>query len=128
MNTATLLVELLTEELPPKSLAKLAEAFRKALTEDLQQEGFLAANSASRAYATPRRLAVQITRTLAQSPDKALEIQGPSVKVGLDRDGKPTPALAGFAKKNGVTVEDLIQIESAKGAVFACLKPLPAAR
>ncbi len=122
MTTATLLVELLTEELPPKSLARLAEAFRKALTEDLQQEGFLAAGSASRAYATPRRLAVQITQTLAQSPDKALEIQGPSVKVGLDKDGKPTPALAGFAKKNGIAVEDLVQIESAKGTVFACRK------
>jgi glycyl-tRNA synthetase beta chain len=122
MSTATLLVELLTEELPPKSLARLAEAFRKALTDDLQQEGFLTAGSTSRAYATPRRLAVQITQTLAQSPDKALEIQGPSVKVGLDKDGKPTPALAGFAKKNGVAVEDLVQIESAKGTVFACRK------
>lgn len=122
MSTATLLVELLTEELPPKSLARLAEAFRKALTEDLQQEGFLAADSASRAYATPRRLAVQITKTLSQSPDKALEIQGPSVKAGLDKDGKPTPALAGFAKKNGIAVEALVQIESAKGTVFACRK------
>ncbi len=122
MTTATLLVELLTEELPPKSLAKLAEAFRKALTDDLQQEGFLTAGSTSRAYATPRRLAVQITQVLAQSPDKALEIQGPSVKVGLDKDGKPTPALAGFAKKNGIAVEDLVQIESAKGTVFACRK------
>lgn len=122
MTTATLLVELLTEELPPKSLAKLAEAFRKALTEDLQQEGFLPPGSASRAYATPRRLAVQITQVLAQSPDKALEIQGPSVKVGLDKDGKPTPALTGFARKNGIAVEDLVQIESAKGTVFACRK------
>ncbi|MBY0270945.1 MAG: glycine--tRNA ligase subunit beta [Burkholderiales bacterium] len=122
MTTATLLVELLTEELPPKSLAKLAGAFRKTLTDDLQQEGFLAAGSASRAFATPRRLAVQITQTLAQSPDKALEIQGPSVKVGLDKDGKPTPALAGFAKKNGIAVEDLTQIDSSKGPVFACRK------
>lgn len=122
MTTATLLVELLTEELPPKSLARLAEALRKLLTDDLQQEGFLTAGSTSRAYATPRRLAVQITQALPQSPDKALEIQGPSVKVGLDKDGKPTPALAGFAKKNGVAVEDLVQIESAKGAVFACRK------
>ncbi len=122
MTTATLLVELLTEELPPKSLARLAEALRKALTDDLQQEGFVSAGSTSRAYATPRRLAVQITQVLAQSPDKALEIQGPSVKVGLDKDGKATPALAGFAKKNGIAVEDLVQIESAKGTVFACRK------
>ncbi len=122
MTTATLLVELLSEELPPKSLARLAEAFRKALTEDLQQSGFLNSDSVSRAFATPRRLAVHITRVLAKSPDKALEIPGPSVKVGLDKDGKPTPALAGFAKKNGVAIEDLVQIDTPKGKVFACRK------
>ena len=49
-------------------------------------------------------------------------MQGPSVKVGLDKDGKPTPALAGFAKKNGIAVEDLLQIDTPKGKVFACRK------
>ena len=122
MTTATLLVELLTEELPPKSLARLGEALRKALTDDLAQDGFLAAGSQSCVFATPRRLAVQATQVLAQSPDKALEMQGPSVKVGLDKDGKPTPALAGFAKKNGIAVEDLLQIDTPKGKVFACRK------
>jgi glycyl-tRNA synthetase beta chain len=122
MTTATLLVELLTEELPPKSLARLGEALRKALTDDLAQDGFLAAGSQSCVFATPRRLAVQATQVLAQSPDKALEMQGPSVKVGLDKDGKPTPALAGFAKKNGMAVEDLLQIDTPKGRVFACRK------
>ena len=122
MTTATLLVELLTEELPPKSLARLGEALRKALTDDLAQDGFLAADSQSCVFATPRRLAVQATQVLAQSPDKALEVQGPSVKVGLDKDGKPTPALAGFAKKNGIAVEDLLQIDTPKGKVFACRK------
>ncbi len=125
MSTATLLVELLTEELPPKSLARLAEALRKTLTDDLQQDGFLASGSVSHAYATPRRLAVKISQVLAQSPDKALEIQGPSVKVGLDKNGKPTPALAGFAKKNGMAVADLAQIESSKGILFACRKTVP---
>ena len=122
MTTATLLVELLTEELPPKSLARLGEALRKALTDDLAQDGFLAADSQSCVFATPRRLAVQATQVLAQSPDKALEMQGPSLKVGLDKDGKPTPALAGFAKKNGIAVEDLLQIDTPKGKVFACRK------
>ena len=122
MTTATLLVELLTEELPPKSLARLGEALRKALTDDLAQDGFLAAGSQSCVFATPRRLAVQATQVLAQSPDKALEMQGPSLKVGLDKDGKPTPALAGFAKKNGMAVEDLLQIDTPKGRVFACRK------
>ncbi len=122
MTTATLLVELLTEELPPKSLARLGEALRKTLTDDLAQDGFLAAGSQSCVFATPRRLAVQATQVLVQSPDKALEMQGPSVKVGLDKDGKPTPALAGFAKKNGMAVEDLLQIDTPKGRVFACRK------
>ena len=122
MTTATLLVELLTEELPPKSLARLGEALRKTLTDDLAQDGFLAAGSQSCVFATPRRLAVQATQVLAQSPDKALEMQGPSLKVGLDKDGKPTPALAGFAKKNGMAVEDLLQIDTPKGRVFACRK------
>ena len=122
MTTATLLVELLTEELPPKSLARLGEALRKALTDDLAQDGFLAAGSQSCVFATPRRLAVQATQVLVQSPDKALEMKGPSVKVGLDKDGKPTPALAGFAKKNGMAVEDLLQIDTPKGRVFACRK------
>ena len=122
MTTAMLLVELLTEELPPKSLARLGEALRKALTDDLAQDGFLAAGSQSCVFATPRRLAVQATQVLAQSPDKALEMQGPSLKVGLDKDGKPTPALAGFAKKNGMAVEDLLQIDTPKGRVFACRK------
>ena len=122
MTTATLLVELLTEELPPKSLARLGEALRKALTDDLAQDGFLAADSQSRFFATPRRLAVQVTQVRGQSPDKALEVQGPSVKVGLDKEGKPTPALAGFAKKNGIAVADLLQIDTPKGKVFACRK------
>ena len=122
MTAATLLVELLTEELPPKSLGRLAEAFRTTLTTDLQQSGFLSADSSAKAYATPRRLAVQITHTLAKSPDKALEVQGPSVKVGLDKDGKPSPALVGFAKKNGIAIEDLVQIDTPKGKVFVCRK------
>lgn len=120
MTAATLLVELLTEELPPKSLARLAEALRKALVDDLAQDGFPGNASTSRWLATPRRLAVQITDVLAQSPDKILEVQGPSVKAGLDQTGNPTPALAGFAKKNGVAVEDLLQIDTPKGRMYAC--------
>ncbi len=122
MSAATLLVELLTEELPPKSLSKLSDSFRAALADDLRQSGFLSAQSVIKSYATPRRLAVQVTAVLAKAPDQALEVTGPSVKVGLDQNGQPTPALAGFAKKNGVAVTDLVQIESPKGKVFACRK------
>ena len=119
MTTATLLVELLTEELPPKSLARLAEAFRKALTEDLQQDGFLAADSKSRVFATPRRLAIAISNVVAKAPDREELVKGPSVKAGLDANGKPTPALLGFAKKRGVDVSGLVQVNDGKQAVFA---------
>lgn len=119
---ATLLVELLTEELPPKSLQRLSQSFCDELTRDLRADRFLAEGSASRALATPRRLAVLVTHVLERAPDEAVEVQGPSVKVGLDADGKPTQALAGFARKNGVEVDALVQIDTPKGRVFAARK------
>ena len=73
-----------------------------------------------RVYATPRRLAVQITGVLARAPDKTVEAAGPSVKVGLDADGKPTPALLGFARKQGVDVTQLERRDSPRGEVFVC--------
>jgi glycyl-tRNA synthetase beta chain len=119
MTTATLLVELLTEELPPKSLARLGESFRKALTDDLAQDGFLAADSQSRVFATPRRLAIAISNVVAKAPDREELVKGPSLKAGLDANGKPTPALLGFAKKRGVDVSGLVQINDGKQEVFA---------
>ncbi len=118
----TLLVELLTEELPPKALQRLAQVFCDALVEDLRQDNLLAEKSTAQAYATPRRLAVSVSNVLDKAPDQALEVPGPSAKVGLGVDGKPTPALVGFAKKNGVTVDELVQIDTPKGKVFACRK------
>jgi glycyl-tRNA synthetase beta chain len=119
MTAATLLVELLTEELPPKSLSRLGEAFRKALTDDLAQDGFLTSGSKSHFYATPRRLAVSITDVLAVAPDSADLKNGPSVKAGLDAKGNATPALLGFARKWGVDVSTLIRINDGKQEVFA---------
>ena len=108
---ATLLVELFTEELPPKSLARLSLAFRDTLVADLQKDGFLGADAKSRAFATPRRLAVEVTRVLGAAPDSTREVQGPSVTA-------PPPAVAGFAKKNGVAVDSLEQKDTPKGKVF----------
>lgn len=116
----TLLIELRTEELPPKALARMSQAFCEALVADLRQNGLLTETSKATAYATPRRLAVSITDVLKQAPSRSVEIAGPSVKVGLGADGKPTQALLGFAKKFGVTAEDLVQIETPKGKFFAC--------
>jgi glycyl-tRNA synthetase beta chain len=114
----TLLVEILTEELPPKALARLAAAFADALQADLARDDFLEPDSEVRRFATPRRLAVQITKVREVAPDKAVELAGPSVKAGLDALGNPTPALQGFARKNGVAVEALEQRDTPKGRVF----------
>ncbi len=119
---ATLLVEILTEELPPKALRRLSQVFCDTLVEDLRQDNLLTEKSAANAYATPRRLAVSISNVLGKAPDQPIEIPGPSVKIGLGGDGKPTQALVGFAKKNGVNVDGLIQIDTPKGQIFACRK------
>jgi glycyl-tRNA synthetase beta chain len=118
----TLLIELLTEELPPKALQRLSQVFCDTLVEDLRHDNLLTEKSAATAYATPRRLAVSISNVLDKAPDQPIEIPGPSVKVGLTADGKPTQALAGFAKKNGVTIDELVQVDTPKGKIFACRK------
>ncbi len=117
-GTETLLVELLTEELPPKTLRALSDAFGATLAEDLRQDDFLEPESQVRVFATPRRLAVQITRVREQAPDKPIELSGPSVKVGLDASGNPTPALLGFARKYGVDVAKLARRQTPKGEFF----------
>jgi glycyl-tRNA synthetase beta chain len=108
---ATLLVEILTEELPPKSLSRLSIAFSDALLADLKKDGFVPDSAAARVFATPRRLAVQVSGVLAKSPDGTREVQGPSVSA-------PANAIAGFAKKNGVPAEMLEQRDTPKGKVF----------
>lgn len=115
---ATLLVELLTEELPPKSLARLSRSFCDALLADLGKDGFLTASSAVTPYATPRRLALSITGVLAKAPDVAREVQGPPV-------GAATQAVAGFAKKNGLPVEALQQCDGPKGRVYLARLTVP---
>jgi len=114
----TLLVELLTEELPPMALQTLGEAFAHALATDLREQRFLEEGGETRVFATPRRLAVQITRVRARAPDKPIEFIGPGVKVGLDADGRPTPALLGFARKQGADIGALERMNTPKGEVF----------
>ncbi|HEX9192193.1 MAG TPA: glycine--tRNA ligase subunit beta [Burkholderiales bacterium] len=116
--TDTLLVELLTEELPPKALNSLSETFAQELASDLSQRNLPTENSETHAFATPRRLAVVVTKVLGQAPDKPMEFTGPSAKVALDSEGKPTPALLGFAKKQGVDVSKLERQNTPKGEVF----------
>jgi glycyl-tRNA synthetase beta chain len=116
---ATLLVELLTEELPPKSLPALGKAFADVLVSDLRTDGFLGESSVPRWYATPRRLAVSISHVRDIAPDTEVLIKGPSVRTGLEASGNPTPALQAFARKRGVAVDKLIRIPDGKQEVFA---------
>jgi glycyl-tRNA synthetase beta chain len=93
MTTHNLLLELFVEELPPKALKKLGDAFAGALFEQLQAQGLAAAGSVLTAYASPRRLAAHITKVAAQATDKAVSQKLMPVSVGLDASGNATPAL-----------------------------------
>lgn len=115
---ASLLVELLTEELPPKSLKRLSEAFRDAVYEALGGLAFLTPDSRAQAFATPRRLAVRVTSVLARQPDRVMERRGPAVAAGLDAAGKPTAALFGFARSCGVEPAKLERQAGEKGEYF----------
>jgi glycyl-tRNA synthetase beta chain len=114
----SLLVELLTEELPPKSLARLASAFADALTALLRDGAFIGADEVPERFATPRRLAVLIPNTRARQVDSIVERRGPSVQAALDAAGKPTPALVGFARSCGVDPSKLERREDGKGEYF----------
>ncbi len=94
MNASNLLVELFVEELPPKALQKLGDAFAGVLLDQLKDQCLLASSEARlTAYASPRRLAAHVTEVLPQAEDKAVSQKLMPVSVGLDADGKPTPAL-----------------------------------
>ena len=93
MSEKNLLVELFVEELPPKALNKLGEAFSSVLFETLKSQGLTAENSVITAYASPRRLAVHATNILAVAPDKTSTQKLMPVSVGLDASGNATPAL-----------------------------------
>ena len=119
MSDCHLLVELLTEELPPKSLKALSAAFSEEIVKGLARHDLRTANAAhAQPYATPRRLAVLVPGVLAESEERRVEVTGPSLKVGLDASGAPTPALLGFARKNNVPVDALTRRDTPKGVVF----------
>ncbi|MFO1031555.1 MAG: glycine--tRNA ligase subunit beta [Planctomycetota bacterium] len=93
MSTKSLLVELFVEELPPKSLKKLGDAFGGSLADSLRAQGLAGADAVATTFASPRRLAVHMTRVLARAADKAVLVKLVPVAVGLDGDGKATPVL-----------------------------------
>jgi glycyl-tRNA synthetase beta chain len=104
---ATLLIELGTEELPPKALQKLSEAFSSTLSESLNSVGLLTADAKIKAYATPRRLAVLISEVADTQEDFSQSRKGPAVAAAFNDAGEPTRAASGFAKSCGVEVADL---------------------
>ncbi|WP_249604806.1 glycine--tRNA ligase subunit beta [Chromobacterium sp. IRSSSOUMB001] len=114
----TLLIELLTEELPPKALEKLAASFAQTIGDELKKMQFAPADAETTVYASPRRLAVQLANVAALQPDQKVTRKGPAVTAGF-KDGQPTPALAGFARSCGVEVSALSTMSDGKQDVYA---------
>jgi glycyl-tRNA synthetase beta chain len=108
-----LLIELGTEELPPKALLKLSGAFTAGIVDGLKKAGFAITDVKS--FAAPRRLAVLIKDVATSQPDREIERKGPALKAAYDADGKPTKAVIGFARSCGVEVDQLQQQETDKG-------------
>ncbi|WP_415753992.1 glycine--tRNA ligase subunit beta [Pseudomonas leptonychotis] len=107
MSARDFLVELGTEELPPKALKTLGEAFLAGIEKGLKAAGL--SYSASRYYAAPRRLAVLIEQLEEQQADRTQNLDGPPVQAAFDKDGNPTQAALGFAKKCGVELSAIDQ-------------------
>ncbi|EKO3980105.1 glycine--tRNA ligase subunit beta [Vibrio fluvialis] len=107
------LIELGTEELPPKQLRTLAEAFATNFAAELQSADI--AHDGVTWYATPRRLALKVANLAEGQPDKVVEKRGPAVSVAFDADGNPTKAAQGWARGNGITVEQAERLVTDKG-------------
>jgi glycyl-tRNA synthetase beta chain len=113
-----LLIEIGCEELPPKALNDLTLAFGVGIYEGLARHGIAANVVNARMYNSPRRLAVLIPNVAQMQPDQTVERRGPAVAAGLDSQGNPTKALAGFAASCGVAIDQLEKLRTDKGAWF----------
>ena len=113
MRTENLLVELGTEELPPKALMQLGSSFANNIEEALTQAE-LSFNSVVW-YAAPRRLAVRVEALVDSQQDKVVEKRGPAVAAAFDAEGQPTKAALGWARGNGIAVEDAERLTTDKG-------------
>jgi glycyl-tRNA synthetase beta chain len=109
-----LLVEIGTEELPPKALQALSKSFTAEVVLGLGKAE-LSFNQVTR-YATPRRLAIWITALASQQADKKTERRGPALTAAFDESGRPSKAAKGFAQSCGVSVDDLDRMENKKGS------------
>ncbi|HEY0721753.1 MAG TPA: glycine--tRNA ligase subunit beta, partial [Gammaproteobacteria bacterium] len=109
-----LLIEIGTEELPPKALKKLSDAFTAAIAEGLEKAELH--HSKLHSYCSPRRLAVLVEKLDEAQKDRTVEKRGPALTAAFDGDGNPTKATEGFARSCGITVDQLETAETDKGA------------
>ncbi len=103
MSAQDFLVELGTEELPPKALKSLGDAFISGILQGLKAAGLGYAKA--QVFAAPRRLAVLVEQLATQQPDRSVNLDGPPIQAAFDAEGKPTQAALGFARKCGVDLE-----------------------
>ena len=113
MTTQNFLVEIGTEELPPKALKALATSFADNVEAELNQAGLTF--DKIEWFAAPRRLAVKVLNLATQQPSKEIEKRGPAVSAAFDAEGKPTKAAEGWARGCGITVEQAERIATDKG-------------
>ena len=118
-----LLVEIGAEELPPKALRMLSEAFAAELVAELDAAGL--AHGVPAPCATPRRLAILVPDVPGVQPDRDLERRGPPLARAFDEDGQPTQAALGFARSVGVEVDRLVRIETGDGAWLGFRSTIP---
>ncbi|WP_178161933.1 glycine--tRNA ligase subunit beta [uncultured Haemophilus sp.] len=113
MTTQNFLVEIGTEELPPKALKTLATSFADNVEAELNQAGL--SFDKIEWFAAPRRLAVKVLNLATQQPSKEIEKRGPAVSAAFDAEGNPTKAAEGWARGCGITVEQAERIATDKG-------------
>lgn len=113
MTTQNFLVEIGTEELPPKALKTLATSFADNVEAELNQAGLTF--DKIEWFAAPRRLAVKVLNLVTQQPSKEIEKRGPAVSAAFDAEGKPTKAAEGWARGCGITVDQAERIATDKG-------------
>ncbi|HIF9263587.1 TPA: glycine--tRNA ligase subunit beta [Photobacterium damselae] len=113
MTERNFLIELGTEELPPKALRTLAEAFAANFEAELKAADL--AHNGIEWFAAPRRLALKVNALAENQPDKIVEKRGPAIASAFDADGNPTKAAQGWARGNGITVEQAERLVTDKG-------------
>lgn len=109
----TLLIELGTEELPPKALKQLTDSFEQGMLSELQKNDF--SFDKIKAYGAPRRLAIRILKCQRIQADKIVEKRGPAVSAAFDSDGNPTKAASGWARANSIEIAQAQRLTTDKG-------------